>query len=477
MVDQFFVNSIIYACLFGLMVISVNYSFAQSETSEQVTLSGDLANNPVAQDILKKIEQTKKWIKELEEKNYEALEAKKELEAKRAQALEKLNQDLNEWEALWEYYSPKNSFSRFVDKVQEPQVKEVFWDQFEFQQIKVDAGRNALKKVLASGGSLKEARQAYLKAAETKRIELIEANSIFNVNHNLAYYNQQIMFNKEGQFIETPITGEQLRKYYEDYRTNPAYLQANPDDAISWEDLGKTTPNTECRKESVVVYRFHANDYVCVSMSTAEMWIRHGMGEITGNSTASNVDSVTPLTKCDEGLTVVYALESGKYSCILQETADSWIAQGIAESHDPQSYILDRIQDKDVSVIIQEINQKLEEFDDDLALKQAELKEKYDKKYAEALAQSKNDEKSAIKDQSERPGMTKEELSTKIIQIRKKYDSTQENILQEKIAALKILDNVHKENVKKFADTYEFDPYVKIVWNSELSKYDAVKKN
>ncbi len=475
MTDQFFVNSIIYACLFGLMMISVNYSFA--DDSEQVTLSGDLTNNPVAQDILKKIEQTKKWIKELEEKNYEALEAKKELEAKRAQALEKLNQDLNEWEALWEYYSPKNSFSRFVDKVQESQVKEVFWDQFEFHQIKVDAGRDALKKVLANGGSLKEARQAYLKAAETKRIELIEANSIFNVNHNLAYYNQQIMFNKEGQFIETPITGEQLRKYYEDYRTNPAYLQANPDDAISWEDLGKTTPDTECRKGSVVVYRFHANDYVCVSMSTAEMWIRHGMGEINGNATSSNVDSVTPLTKCDEGLTVVYALESGKYSCVLQETADSWIAQGIAESHDPQSYVLDKIQDKDVSAIIQEINQKLEEFDDDLALKQAELKDVYDKKYSDVLKQSKNDEKSAIKNQSERPSMTIEELSTKIMQIRKKYDSTQENILQEKIAALKILDNVHKENVKKFADTYEFDPYVKIVWNSELSKYDAVKKN
>ena len=73
--------------------------------------------------------------------------------------------------------------------------------------------------------------------------------------------------------------------------------------------------------------------------------------------------------------------------------------------------------------------------------------------------------------------MTIEELSTKIMQIRKKYDSTQENILQEKIAALKILDDVHKENIKKFADTYEFDLYVKIVWNSELSKYDAVKKN
>lgn len=479
-IDRFSVSSVVYACIFGfvLMIISVNYSFAQSETSEQVTLSGDLAENPVAQDILKKIEQTKKWIKELEERNYKTLEAKKELDTKRTQALEKLNQDLKEWESLWEYYSPKNSFSRFVNTVQEPQVKEVFWDQFEFRQMKVDAGREALKIVLANGGSLSEARQAYHKAAETKRIELIEANSMFNVNHNLAYYNQQILFNKEGQFVETPITGEQLRKYYEDYKTNPAYLQANPDDAKSWEDLEKTNPNTECREGYTVVYRFHAHDYVCVSMSTAEMWIRHGMGEINGDpKIESDANSVTPLTKCDEGFTVVYALESGKYSCVLQETADSWITQGIAEYHDSQSYILNKIQDKDTSVTIQEINQKLKEFDDELALKQTELKKAYDKKYTDALVKSKEDEKNAIKDQRDRPGMSQEDLSTKIMQIRKEYDSIQDNILQEKIASLKILDDTHKENVKKFADTYEFDPYVKIVWNSELSKYDAVKRN
>jgi len=328
-IDRFSVSRVVYACLFGfaLMVISVNYSFALSDSSEQVTLSKDLESNPVAQDILKKIEQTKKWIKELEERNYKTLEAKKELDVKRTQALEKLNQDLKEWESLWEYYSPKNSFSRFVDKIEKPQVKEVFWDQFEFRQMKVDAGRAALKIVLANGGSLSEARQAYHKAAETKRIEIIEANSMFNVNHNLAYYNQQILFNKEGQFVETPITGEQLRKYYEDYRTNPAYLQANPNDATSWDDLGKTNHDTECREGYVVIYRFHANDYVCVSMSTAEMWIRHGMGEINGNSKVEyDANSVTPLTKCDEGFTVVYALESGKYSCVLQETADSSIS-------------------------------------------------------------------------------------------------------------------------------------------------------
>ncbi|PIY90073.1 MAG: hypothetical protein COY74_03480 [Nitrosopumilales archaeon CG_4_10_14_0_8_um_filter_34_8] len=486
MYDHFLISPLVPGFVLTVLLLGatlmIQTVYAQTDndvvTSEQNTLSKDLTNNPVAQDILKKIEQTKKWIKELEDRKYEELQAKVELEAKRTQALEKLNQDLKEWESLWEYYSPRNSFSRFVDTVQDTPVKDVFWDQFEFHQMKVDAGRQALKIVIANGGSLSEARQAYHIAAETKRIELIEANSIFNVNHNLAYYNQQILFNKEGQFIETPITGEQLRKYYEDYRTNPAYLKANPNDVVSWEDLGKTTPDTECRKGSVVVYRYHANDYVCVSMFTAEMWIRHGMGEITGSSTSqSKENSVTPLTKCDEGFAIVYALESGKYSCILQETAESWITQGIAEQHDPQSYILDKIQDKDVSVTIIEVNQKIQGFYDELALKQAELKEQSDKKYDDALLQSKLDEKRAIKDQSERDNMSKEELSNKIIQIRKHYDSTKDGIMQEKIDALKSLDKTYDENLKKFAQIYDLDPYVKVVWNSDYSKYEAVKKN
>ena len=224
--------------------------------SEDIVLSEDLANNPVAQDILKKIEQTKIWIEELEQRNYEQLEKQNELDEKRKQALASLQQDLKEWELLWEHYSPRNSFERFVNKVSDSQVKDVFWDQFEFKEQKVKAGRDALKKVIANGGSLEKARQAYLTAAETKRIELIEANSQFNVRHNLAYYNQQILFDREGQLVDSPITGEQLRKYYEDFRTNPAYLQANPNDVISWEDLGSTNENTECRDGYLIVYRF-----------------------------------------------------------------------------------------------------------------------------------------------------------------------------------------------------------------------------
>ena len=96
-------------------------------TDEQVTISEDLVNNPLAQDILRKIEQTKKWIAELEQRNYEQLEKQRELEEKRQQSLKKLNQDLKEWEQLWDYYSPKKSYERFIDKIPDSQVQEVFW--------------------------------------------------------------------------------------------------------------------------------------------------------------------------------------------------------------------------------------------------------------------------------------------------------------------------------------------------------------
>ena len=52
--------------IFALFFV-LNPVFADSiDTSEQTTISNNLQNNPLAQDILKKIEQTKQWIAELE---------------------------------------------------------------------------------------------------------------------------------------------------------------------------------------------------------------------------------------------------------------------------------------------------------------------------------------------------------------------------------------------------------------------------
>ena len=478
--------------LFSLVLVGVVFSLsigvlispssAQTENdvviSEENTLSGDLANNPVAQDILKKIEQTKKWITELEERNYEQLEKQNELDEKRLQALESLENDLKEWELLWEYYSPRNSFERFVDTVPNQQVKEVFWDQFEFKEQKVKAGRAALKEVISNGGSLEQARQAYLTAAETKRIELIEANSQFNVRHNLAYYNQQVLFDKEGQIVDSPVTGEQLRKYYEDFRTNPAYLKANPNDVTSWEDLGRTNENTECREGYIVVHRFHAQDYVCVTVNTAEMWIRHGMGEILGTSPSlpsQKQQTVTPLTNCDENFRVVYNVETLKYSCVQESTAEDWVEQGIGEIHDPEDYIMQSIEQKENIVLVEEINLQIIEIQNEFDEKLSQLKDDYDKKYQTVEDELKAAERElVVKYNEEDSELTKEELSSKIIILRDRFESEKEEVLEDKIEDAEKLGEKYEKKMIQFIEKYESAPYVEFVTKSGPLNYKAV---
>ena len=460
---------------FFILFFSFSPVFGQTMDGEQITLSEDLQNNPLAQEILQKIEQTKQWIVELEQRNYENIEKQKELEEKRAQALEKLNADLAEWEKLWEYYSPENSFERFVDKIPDSQVKEVFWDQFEFKEQKVNAGRDALKKVIADGGSLRDAIQAYRTASETKRIELIEANSQFNVNRNLAYYSQQVLFDRDGKFVDTPVTGEQLRKYYEDYRTNPEYLDANPNDATSWDELRITNANTECRDGQTVIHRFHADDFVCVSVETAEMWIQHGMGEIVGDSQDlfQKEQSVTPLTKCDFGLTVIFNIQTGKYSCLSEDTANQWVEQGIAEYPNSDDFIMKSIQDKESLLKIEEINRQIRNMQNEFYDKRVNLKEIYDEKYGALLEQSKVDEKNIIQYYNENSELSKDELSEKISEIRQDYVDDKEDALKDKVRELQELKNEHKEIMNDFAQSYNYDLYIMII-NSGNTEYEAV---
>ncbi len=473
---------LVFTVIFGMAVQTV---YAQTDndnviTNEQITLSDNLADNPLAQDILKKIEQTKKWIADLEERNYEQLEKQRELEEKRKQSLEKLNQDLKEWETLWDYYSPKNSYERFVDKIPDSQVQEVFWDQFEFKEQKVKAGRDALKKVIADGGSLREARQAYLSAAETKRIELIEANSQFNVRHNLAYYNQQVLFDKQGQLVDSPVTGEQLRKYYEDFRTNPAYLDANPDDETSWDEMRHINQNTECREGQIVVHRFHADDYVCVTMETAEMWIQHGMGEIpgeSGNSISNEIQSVTPLTRCDDGFKVVYSNETEKYSCVSEDTANRWVEQGIAEFPNPEEYILKSIERNETLRDVDEINQQISEIRNELEDEKISLKKHYDTKYDDLLSESKEAEKDAIQNHNDGDSeATKKELSEMINSLREDYEDEKEDVLKDKIKDLKKMENEHKRKMVEFAQNYDDHPYIQVILTSGNIGYEAVAR-
>ncbi len=268
---------IVTLLVFGVVTISTfQLTYAQTDdtvyTSDQTTLSGNLENNSVAQDILKKIDLTKKWIADLEKRNYDMLESQRELDEKRERVLIILQEDLKKWEELWEEYSPRNAYAKFVDKKPEF-IHEVFWDQFDFTESKAKAGYDAFNQVRYNGGTFLEARQAYFIASESRYIELIEVNSDYNVKHNLASTKLQTFFDHTGQFIRTPDNREALKKQFQDYKINPAYLKANPDEV-------EYSPINECRKGYVLIYVQQKFDSICLPISTAEMYEKYNLGYV-----------------------------------------------------------------------------------------------------------------------------------------------------------------------------------------------------
>ncbi len=458
----------------------IHSSQAQINTSEQTTLSGNLLNNPIAQDILEKIEQTRQWIIDLEERDYEKTKAQLELEERRAVAIERLNQDLLEWENLWSNYTSRAAFERFVED-KPTAIQGVFWDQFEFKEMKVNAGRAALKEVIANGGSLSEAREAYHTAAETKRIELIEMNAQFNVNHNLAYYKEQLLFNSTGQITLNSFTQSQLANYYTDYRSDPQYLLRNPSDKYAVESL-ETSPNTKCRDGYIVVHRLQSDDYTCVTESTAQMWERYGIGTIVDVKGIFDEHSVSPNVKtnpgtlCIEGYIVVYNIKAGQYECALESIAKAWIQDGTAEIHELTQFILDKDNQKKIDNKVFEINQEIDNLYDEHALDQINLKKKYDQIYTDEDLVNKQAEKDLSLQFISGGNMTKLDFSDQIKEIRKNHEIKKEQILEDKEQALRDLQTEFHKKMQQMASEYDTNSEIKMVWNSDYSKFQAASR-
>lgn len=391
-------------------------AFAQVDilTSKQTTLSENLENDPLAQDILRKIEQSKREIAQIQQKELERNEVKKELEQKRAEALASLQKDLKEWEKLWEEFTFEYRFAR---------QSGMGWDAYNFTNSKILAGKVALKQILDDGGGPEKARQAYAEAAQIKRSELIAVNALLNVRYNLALYNQQILFDADGQFHDI-ISGDQLRKYYQDYRLDPIYLGVNQDDEMAWKEMSKDI-QAICRDGHVLVYRIYADDHICVTDQTAELWAMYKMGNILFDESPQSTDTPT--------------IEKFKQ---------------------------DRLNEK-----VKNINNKIMSAYKAYEGKISSMNKKYEALVLETQAEQSAEEQKAI---SESGSASKETLDRMIRDIRDKYLILEENIAQQKMQTMQILESNHKQSMETLIKNFETTSDVKIIWDSDESRYEAV---
>ncbi len=461
---------LLLVCIISVSLLQTGYAQTQLDSESQTTLSDNLLNDPIAQDILKKIEQTKKMIKELEQKEYEKNQAQENLQKMRDVSIKRLNQNLDEWERLWEKHSSRNSFEAFVNK-KPSYVHGVFWDQFEFKEQKVNAGRIAMNKVLINGGTMQDAKDAYNKAASTLRIELIEMNAQFNIKHNLADAIEQEIFNSVGQAHSSAAAQAKLANLYSDYKLQPSYILANSDNMNTLE----INSETQCEEGLVLVSRVTSGNQSCVDESTAKKWINNGVKGIVilGDTSTVSEIKINPGTKCREGYQVIYHIAKSEYQCVLESDAKEMIEQNIAENHTLIDYIASKDKLKIYEDVIYEINQEIMRINEEYDLKNKILESKYNENLENADFLAKQRMQEAI-NEYKIGNITKEDINKQISEIRKTSDDIKEKILDKRIIELNKLESEQKDSILEAVKGYEDNPDINVDWDYYMNNTSDV---
>ena len=190
--------------IFTLLILPFTVSdiFAEEEVVNydfRIVVGDELINNPLAAQILKNIELAKQRLAEQQERQRQIQEHQMFVDKQRQIAKQLLQDDLDRMFKKYEPYTPRNSFTTFLDNKIDPGVHDIYWGQFNYQQQKVEAGRAAMQAVLANGGGMQEARQAYFDAAATTRAEIIQVNEDLNIKYGFAVKSIQDNFDANGK--------------------------------------------------------------------------------------------------------------------------------------------------------------------------------------------------------------------------------------------------------------------------------------
>ena len=232
------IHSILIFSVLSLTSISViSPIFAQESTGSDFTKFDGKAiqNSPDAKKILERIEESKKILAKMMEKQTLIDEQQKLVDEQRRLSQEMLNVDLERMNKQYEAYTPRNAFASFVSKLNATHY-DIYWDQFDTMDKKITLARAAKQQVLDNGGTFFEAQQEYIKYASMPRIEMIRTIIDLNIKYGFAYADTQEFFDEDGKLprydddLEKICYGcthhEKTRDSVIDPESNP-YLDSN----------------------------------------------------------------------------------------------------------------------------------------------------------------------------------------------------------------------------------------------------------
>ncbi|MDH5658687.1 MAG: hypothetical protein OEY17_05050 [Nitrosopumilus sp.] len=196
----------------AFLLMSVLTTNAFAETDFKKIQGEDLQNNPMALDILKKIEIARKQFEQTKENEQKRTEQQKLIDEQRTLAKTSLNEELKRMEKRYDQFTPTNAYARFVSSTNSTNP-EIFWDQFNYLGAKLTIAKDARDSILQQGGTYADAMQQYVHYAKMSKIEMLNVIKDLNIKHNLAQKEIQSYFDINGHLpryendLEAPCYG------------------------------------------------------------------------------------------------------------------------------------------------------------------------------------------------------------------------------------------------------------------------------
>ena len=206
-------TKLLYASIIASVIIMSVFSTNAFAESDFKKIEGkEILNNPISQDILAKIELSKKQFLQAKEIEKTSNAKKQFIDKQRAIAQDSLNQELQRMEKSHEEFTPRNAFAKYVSSINATNT-EIFWDQFDYLHAKISLARDARDSVLKQGGTFSDAMKQYVQYAKMSKIEMQSIVRELNIKHNLAQEDIQANFDINGKLpryendIESPCYG------------------------------------------------------------------------------------------------------------------------------------------------------------------------------------------------------------------------------------------------------------------------------
>lgn len=182
------------------LIVPGQVVFGAQLPTEFTRFDGDeISKTSVAKQMLERIELSKKILADLKEgKTAHLTDQQKFVEEQRRLVQQRLQESLSRMDKDYEGYTPRNAYAKFLNNVNAT-YHDIYWDQFNYMDNKIQLAKTAKESVLAHGGSYQEAVSEFLKQASISRVEMIQVNQELNIKHGFADSAIQKSFDKYGK--------------------------------------------------------------------------------------------------------------------------------------------------------------------------------------------------------------------------------------------------------------------------------------